>query len=97
MGDLRATLQEFKLDFDTTYTNAQHKLSNTEAFPNLQNDMAGSTLSPEEMQEQDPLATQVWRFFTKTKQLLPNQQRMENLTWRMMHMNLQKRQLEQTK
>ncbi|KAM7208877.1 nitrogen catabolic enzyme regulatory protein [Naviculisporaceae sp. PSN 640] len=46
--------------------------------------------SPEEMQKQDPLATQIWKFFAQTKQNLPDQERMENLTWRMMHVNLQK-------
>ena len=46
--------------------------------------------SPEEMQRQDPLATQIWKFFSQTKQRLPNQERMQNLTWRMMHMNLRK-------
>ncbi|KAK4208775.1 nitrogen catabolic enzyme regulatory protein [Rhypophila decipiens] len=46
--------------------------------------------SPEEMQRQDPLATQIWKFFAQTKQNLPDQERMENLTWRMMHVNLRK-------
>lgn len=46
--------------------------------------------TPEEMQKQDPLAIQIWRFFAHTKQNLPDQERMENLTWRMMHVNLRK-------
>lgn len=45
----------------------------------------------EQLQEADPLAAQVWKFFTKTKQQLPNQQRMENLTWRMMALSMRKR------
>ncbi|KAJ6786995.1 hypothetical protein PWT90_04128 [Aphanocladium album] len=47
------------------------------------------------MQSEDPLAAQVWKFFTKTKQNLPNQQRMENLTWRMMALSMRKKQQEQ--
>ncbi|KAL7916400.1 hypothetical protein GGI35DRAFT_37295 [Trichoderma velutinum] len=47
------------------------------------------------MQSEDPLAAQIWKFFTKTKQQLPNQQRMENLTWRMMALNLRRRQQQQ--
>jgi hypothetical protein len=43
------------------------------------------------MQRQDPLAIQIWRFFADTKQRLPEQDRMENLTWRMMYMSLRKR------
>lgn len=49
----------------------------------------------DQMQSDDPLAAQVWKFFTKTKQSLPNQQRMENLTWRMMALSMRKKQQEQ--
>jgi len=90
-----AAVPDFKLDLDTTYGAAQVKLSRIEVFDSLRDGAAGAGQSPEEMRQQDPLATQVWRFFTKTKQSLPNQERMENLTWRMMHMNLRKKQLEQ--
>lgn len=39
----------------------------------------------------DPLATQVWRLYTKAKDTLPNGTRLENLTWRMMAMTLKKK------
>lgn len=42
------------------------------------------------MQKRDPLGTQIWRLYSKTKSQLPNQERLENLTWRMMAMNLRK-------
>ncbi|PGH11569.1 hypothetical protein AJ79_04827 [Helicocarpus griseus UAMH5409] len=45
----------------------------------------------EEMQRQDPLATQIWKLYSRTKSQLPNQERMENLTWRMMAMSLRKK------
>ncbi|KAK4077517.1 transcriptional regulator family: GATA type zinc finger [Trichoderma aggressivum f. europaeum] len=51
----------------------------------------------DKMQSEDPLAAQIWKFFTKTKQQLPNQQRMENLTWRMMALNLRRRKQQQQK
>ncbi|CAE6400170.1 unnamed protein product [Rhizoctonia solani] len=38
-----------------------------------------------------PLAAQVWKMYAKTKASLPHQQRMENLTWRMMAMALKKK------
>ena len=47
--------------------------------------------SPEEMQKRDPLGTQIWKLYSRTKSRLPNQERMENLTWRMMAMNLRRR------
>lgn len=50
--------------------------------------------NPEAMQKKDPLATQVWKFYHKAKTQLPNGERMENLTWRMMSMNLRRKELE---
>lgn len=51
----------------------------------------------EEMQKKDPLATQIWKMYSRTKSQLPNQQRMENLTWRMMHVSLRKEREEKEK
>lgn len=64
-------------------------------FPSLETAAAGSSGSLEQMQSDDPLAAQIWKFFVRTKQQLPNQQRMENLTWRMMALNLRKRRQQQ--
>lgn len=50
---------------------------------------------PEELQKKDPLAAQIWRLYTRTKAQLPNQERMENLTWRMMAMSLKRKEREQ--
>lgn len=68
---------------------AQHDLLRAAAFPPFQQSAAREAQSLEEMQRHDPLATQVWRFYARTKMLLPAQERMENLTWRMMHLKLQ--------
>jgi hypothetical protein len=46
----------------------------------------------EEMVRDDPLATQVWRMYARTKAQLPHAQRMENLTWRMMALALRRKQ-----
>ncbi|KAL1840605.1 hypothetical protein VTJ49DRAFT_292 [Mycothermus thermophilus] len=62
----------------------------TSALPSFQQSVARENRELEEMQKQDPLATQIWRFYTKTKQRLPAQERMENLTWRMMHLTLRR-------
>lgn len=43
----------------------------------------------------DPLATQVWKAYAKAKDGLPNGPRMENLTWRLMHLTLKKQEEEQ--
>lgn len=48
-----------------------------------------------QLAKEDPLATQVWKMYAKTKAGLPNQQRMENLTWRMMALALKKKEKEE--
>lgn len=45
---------------------------------------------PDEHAKNDPLATQVWKAYAKAREGLPNGPRMENLTWRLMHMTLKK-------
>lgn len=85
---MRSTLKELRFDLQETFGNAQRKLSHSEAFAGFDDGIAGMATSPEALERGDPLATQVWRFFSKTKQNLPNQERMENLTWRMMHASL---------
>lgn len=91
----RPSMPEFHLDLDSTFETAQKELSRAEVFDNLRNGAAGLSQSPEDLQKEDPLATQVWKFFSKTKKQLPNQERMENLTWRMMHVSLKKKQEEE--
>ncbi|CAK7564074.1 MAG: Sodium- and chloride-dependent GABA transporter 1 [Sporothrix epigloea] len=82
------------LGTDSLLQSAHSRLSRDDVFADLRRGAASRDLStasggsPEEMQKQDPLATEIWRFFSRTKQMLPNQERMENLTWRMMHVKL---------
>ncbi|CEP14876.1 hypothetical protein [Parasitella parasitica] len=47
----------------------------------------------EDETKKDPLASRVWRMYTKAKDTLPDGSRMENLTWRMMAMTLTKKRL----
>ncbi|TAQ88707.1 hypothetical protein B7494_g2957 [Chlorociboria aeruginascens] len=83
------------LDFPSV-NDAHKELLRESFFPTWKDDAAGEELdSPDEMQKKDPLATQIWRLYSKTKKQLPNQERMENLTWRMMAMNLRKRRQEE--
>lgn len=44
----------------------------------------------EESAKKDPLATQVWKAYAKAKTGMPSGTRMENLTWRLMHLTLKK-------
>lgn len=57
--------------------------------PDLQQ-LKYSAMEPEELAKTDPLATQVWRMYANTKANLPQAQRMENLSWRMMALALKK-------
>lgn len=67
-------------------------------FPDWQsNAVAADFDDPAEMQKQDPLAVQVWKTYSRQKMRMPNQERMENLTWRMMAMNLKRKEAEQAR
>ncbi|KAG6845394.1 hypothetical protein H0H87_009741 [Tephrocybe sp. NHM501043] len=50
-----------------------------------------SEVAADRLAKEDPLATQVWKMYARTKATLPHAQRMENLTWRMMAMALKKK------
>ncbi|KAH9905275.1 hypothetical protein F4778DRAFT_779622 [Xylariomycetidae sp. FL2044] len=96
-GDLR--MHELNLDLahpdnSGTTAAAPFDLLRTSIFPNLQNAMSGTNETLEQMRQKDPIATQIWKFFSKTKQNLPSQERMENLTWRMMHVDMRKQKQE---
>ncbi|KAK5149042.1 hypothetical protein LTR04_000153 [Oleoguttula sp. CCFEE 6159] len=87
-----ASTIESRLDLSPTENIARKGLLQESFFPSWKADNTGDTSEdPEEMQKRDPLATQVWKLYSKAKRDLPNAERMENLTWRMMSMNLRKR------
>ena len=86
---------ELNVDLNRNYMAANDDLLDSALFPSFESDTVEMDQSLEKMQADDPLATQIWKFFTKTKQQLPNQQRMENLTWRMMALNMRKKKQEE--
>lgn len=59
--------------------------------PDLQASIGGNDADPEQLAKDDPLATQIWKMYARTKATLPHAQRMENLTWRMMALALKKK------
>lgn len=84
------------LDLAGTDGVAHNELLRDAVFPEWGDDTGADDFeSPEELQKQDPLGTQIWKLYSRTKTRLPNQERMENLTWRMMAMNLRRRQEQQ--
>jgi GATA-binding protein len=91
----RDSLRELRADVDGTYVAASKALRNPAHFPFLQVAAADRDPSLDQLQQHDPLAIQVWKFFHQTKQQLPDQQRMENLTWRMMAIGMRRRSREQ--
>ncbi|KIX10402.1 uncharacterized protein Z518_01484 [Rhinocladiella mackenziei CBS 650.93] len=92
-----AKSQSPNLDLSTSETIARNEQLLREAvFPGWKDDPRSDELeSPEELQKKDPLGTQIWKLYSRTKSRLPNQERMENLTWRMMAMNLRRREQKQ--
>jgi len=87
-----STLDSSKLDSPTGEA-AKGLLQEPEPFFNVTGDSAEDR-DIQKMQKEDPLGTQIWRLYSKNRSQLPNAERMENLTWRMMSMNLKKKELE---
>lgn len=88
---------EAKLELSPQDSIARKELLREAFFPDWKDDASSSAglEDPDEMQKKDPLATQIWKLYSKTKTQLPNQERMENLTWRMMAMSLKRKKREQ--
>lgn len=87
--------REVNADLNRTYSAAKDGLLDSSLFPSLLDTGMEPEQSLEQMQQEDPLATQIWKFFSKTKQQLPHQDRMENLTWRMMAVTMRKKKQEE--
>jgi GATA-binding protein len=80
-----------RLDLSPTEGDGRKGLLRESFFDQYKDDATRiDTDSPEEMQKKDPLGTQIWRLYAKTKGQLPNGERLENLSWRMMSMNLRR-------
>lgn len=94
-----ASTLESKLDPPPTTSAPRKGMLQDAIFPAWRDDASGADVeSPEELEKKDPLGTQMWRLFSRTKAQIPNQERLENLTWRMMSMKLRQQQdLERTK
>ncbi|PGH13992.1 hypothetical protein AJ80_06132 [Polytolypa hystricis UAMH7299] len=84
-----------KLDSSVHDEIARGGLLRDAVFPDWRDGASRGDLDDAEaMQQRDPLATQIWKLYSRTKSQLPNQERMENLTWRMMAMSLRKKERE---
>jgi len=87
-----------KLDISSENKQNRQHLLREAFFADWNDDASSADLgNPDDMQKKDPLGTQIWKLYSKTKTQLPNQERMENLTWRMMAMNLKRKEREQAR
>jgi GATA-binding protein len=86
---------ESKLDLSPTDAVARRGVLRDSVFDEWKDDATTPQReSPEEMQKKDPLGTQIWKLYHRQKGQLPNGERLENLTWRMMSMNLRRKEME---
>jgi hypothetical protein len=87
-----------KMDLSPTKDAARRGMLEEAMFPAFGNDAGSPDVeSPEQMQKDDPLGTQIWKLYSRAKTQLPNAERMENLTWRLMSVNLKRAELERNK
>ncbi|KAL4951269.1 nitrogen regulatory protein area [Aspergillus filifer] len=85
---------DFSLESPSDSAQGHDSLLQDSLFPEWKADAPRGLDSPDEMQRRDPLATQIWKLYSRTKAQLPNQERMENLTWRMMALSLRRQERE---
>lgn len=93
-----STVLEGSMDLSPNEDAARRGMLEDAMFPAFGNDAeSASAQSPEQMQKNDPLGTQIWKLYSRAKTQLPNAERMENLTWRMMAMNMRRAELDRNK
>ncbi|KAL4786012.1 nitrogen regulatory protein area N terminus-domain-containing protein [Aspergillus varians] len=85
---------DFSLESPSDSPQIHDSLLQDSLFPEWKAGAPTGIDSPDEMQRRDPLATQIWKLYSRTKAQLPNQERMENLTWRMMTLSLRRQEKE---
>ena len=85
---------EGKLEGSPSEATARQGLLRDSFLDQWKDDTASVDETPEDMQKNDPLGTQIWKLYHRTKGQLPNGERLENLTWRMMSMNLRRKERE---
>ncbi|ROT37560.1 hypothetical protein SODALDRAFT_279799 [Sodiomyces alkalinus F11] len=88
---------DFSMALDQQPKGAHDRILKSAAFPHLQQPaiMTADDQGLDQIRREDPLVTQMWKFFHRTKQSLPNQERMENLSWRLMAIDLRKMRTQQ--
>lgn len=86
------------MEISPTQDSARRGVLQDAIFPAFGNDAGSPDVdSPEQMQKNDPLGTQIWKLYSRAKTQLPNAERMENLTWRMMAMNMRRADMDRNK
>ncbi|CAG8627524.1 31680_t:CDS:1, partial [Racocetra persica] len=73
-----------------------HILFEQVAFPPKKSRCADINEDNDDDSKKDLLGASIWRLYTKAKDALPNGIRVENITWRMMYLALNKKNAEQT-
>lgn len=87
---LDISLLQVGADVRRNAASASRTLLNTPLFPGLERTSVDERTSADQMKQEDPIGMQMWKYFARMKQQLPNHDRMENLSWRMMSVALQK-------
>ncbi|KAI1178892.1 hypothetical protein F4777DRAFT_39717 [Nemania sp. FL0916] len=77
--------RELNVDLTAFYDSARHSL---QEFPLVPHFYGHAKEPAAEAHTLDQLAMVVWSYYSRSKQTLPSQERMENMAWRMMHRGL---------
>jgi len=79
------------MDLTPTEDSGRRGVLDEAIFPAFSNDAGSASVeSPAQLQKDDPLGTQIWKLYARAKTQLPNSERMENLSWRLMSLNMRR-------
>jgi GATA-binding protein len=84
-------MDEGSMELSPTEDSVRRGVLEDAIFPAFSNDAGSASVeSPAQLQKDDPLGTQIWKLYARAKTQLPNSERMENLSWRLMSLNMRR-------
>lgn len=96
-GDVRSSLRELNAGIHGAYESAGSALLGPAQFPLFDNGDGVSNGTLGKTNQDEPLASQLWKAFVQCKQHMPHQRRMENMTWRLMSLQMRQQSQERQK
>lgn len=93
-SNMRLSLRELGSGFDGAYASASNALLGPAQLPLTRCDHDGGDAIRTKSPQNESVVSQLFKMVTQHKQQMPNQRRMENMTWRLMSLQMRQQALE---